>query len=364
MDEKETNLKVKFSRSDNGGEYEDDVLKKYCAQNGIKMEKIIPGTPQQNDVAEMMNMTLNERARSMRLHSGFMKSIWADNVNIAEYLIKRGPSVPLDCRIHEDVWSGKEVNISFLKVFGCLSYVHIDSANRTKLDPNQRSVSLLVMVIMSLVIEKGEPETYGEEMKNDDSTKLELAMKDEMNSLSSNQKADHCCYVKKFDDSYIILLLYVDDMLIAGAYLEEIDKLKIKLSKEFAMKDLGAAKQILGIRILRDRVNVILKFSQEEYVKKTELVFHRSQNFEVLLHTERAEYETRRWLELLKDYDCGISYHPDKDNVVDDTLSMKNTVITQLSLQRLLQKEIQRFVLAVYAMAMLLIFLSRHCSRC
>nr|CAN72350.1 hypothetical protein VITISV_034941 [Vitis vinifera] len=29
-------------------------------------------------------------------------------------------------------------------------------------------------------------------------------------------EADHCCYFKSFDNSYIILLLYVDDMLIAG----------------------------------------------------------------------------------------------------------------------------------------------------
>ena len=34
------------------------------------------------------------------------------------------------------------------------------------------------------------------------------------------------------------------------------------------VKDLGAAKQILGMRITRDQVNGILKLSQEEYVKK------------------------------------------------------------------------------------------------
>ena len=64
-------------------------------------------------------------------------------------------------------------------------------------------------------------------------------------------EADHCCYIKRFDGSYIILLLYVDDMLIVGANLHEIDKLKRNLSEEFAMKDLGAAKQILGMRIIR-----------------------------------------------------------------------------------------------------------------
>ena len=31
----------------------------------------------------------------------------------------------------------------------------------------------------------------------------------------------------------------------------------------------------------------------------------------------------RRWLELVKDYDLGINYHPGKDNVVADALSRK-----------------------------------------
>jgi hypothetical protein len=34
----------------------------------------------------------------------------------------------------------------------------------------------------------------------------------------------------------------------------------------------------------------------------------------------------RRWLELIKDYDCEINYHPEKANVVADTLSRKSTV--------------------------------------
>jgi hypothetical protein len=34
----------------------------------------------------------------------------------------------------------------------------------------------------------------------------------------------------------------------------------------------------------------------------------------------------RRWLELIKDYDCEINYHPGKANVVADALSKKSTV--------------------------------------
>ncbi|XP_075500154.1 uncharacterized protein LOC142538741 [Primulina tabacum] len=39
----------------------------------------------------------------------------------------------------------------------------------------------------------------------------------------------------------------------------------------------------------------------------------------------------RRWLELVKDYDCDISDHSGKANVVADALSRKTVVITQLS---------------------------------
>jgi len=53
---------------------------------------------------------------------------------------------------------------------------------------------------------------------------------------------DHCCYVKKYVNNYIILVLYVDDMLIVGTNMTEIDKLKKQLSENFEMKDLGPSK--------------------------------------------------------------------------------------------------------------------------
>ena len=134
MVENETGLKIKRVRSDNGGEYRDNRFREFCANNGIKMEKTVPMTPQQNGVAERMNRTLNERARSMRIHAGLPKMFWAEAVNTAAYLINHGPSIPLDGKIPKEVWSGKEVNLSHLRVFGCISYVHIDSAERSKLD--------------------------------------------------------------------------------------------------------------------------------------------------------------------------------------------------------------------------------------
>ena len=80
---------------------------------------------------------------------------------------------------------------------------------------------------------------------------------------------DHCVYLKrKNDGNYIILLLYVDDMLVSSSNMQEINVLKRKLANSFAMKDLGSAKQILGMRITRDRKNRKLTLSKSEYIEK------------------------------------------------------------------------------------------------
>ena len=56
-----------------------------------------------------------------------------------------------------------------------------------------------------------------------------------------------CVYVRRFpDDKFIILLLYVDDMLIMGQNADMIHKLKMELLKTFDMKDLGSGKAYLG----------------------------------------------------------------------------------------------------------------------
>ena len=54
-------------------------------------------------------------------------------------------------------------------------------------------------------------------------------------------------------DCFIYLLLYVDDMLIASADMEAIKELKNLLQSEFEMKDLGAARRILGMDIINGK---------------------------------------------------------------------------------------------------------------
>ena len=54
---------------------------------------------------------------------------------------------------------------------------------------------------------------------------------------------DHCVYFKRLDDdSYIILCLYVDDMLVVGSNTNHIKGLKCQLAHAFSMKDFGGRK--------------------------------------------------------------------------------------------------------------------------
>jgi Reverse transcriptase (RNA-dependent DNA polymerase) len=67
---------------------------------------------------------------------------------------------------------------------------------------------------------------------------------------------------------FLILLLYVDDMLIAEHNAQMIDTLKKKMSKSFDMKDMSQTRRILDIQIIHDRKTKKLWLSQEKYIER------------------------------------------------------------------------------------------------
>ena len=59
----------------------------------------------------------------------------------------------------------------------------------------------------------------------------------------SRCNSNHYVYFKSLDDNcYIILCLYVDDMLVARSNMDHIKGLKCQLAHAFSMKDLGVGK--------------------------------------------------------------------------------------------------------------------------
>lgn len=64
---------------------------------------------------------------------------------------------------------------------------------------------------------------------------------------------------------FIILVLYVDDILLAANNIGLLHDVKNFLSKNFEMKDMGEASYVIGIEIFRDRTQGLLGLSQRIY---------------------------------------------------------------------------------------------------
>nr|GEW42524.1 zinc finger, CCHC-type [Tanacetum cinerariifolium] len=87
-------------------------------------------------------------------------------------------------------------------------------------------------------------------------------------------ESDKCVY-SKFDRSGkgVIICLYVDDMLIFGTNQNQVDKIKKFLSSKFSMKDMGEADVILGIKIKRKNIGIVI--TQSHYIEKILKKFNR-----------------------------------------------------------------------------------------
>lgn len=141
--ENKSNSKLKCFRSNNGGEYCSKDFNDYYSLNGIHREMMVPRTPQENGVTERMNMTIMEHARSMRIHSRLPLHFWVEAVNTSVYLINYGPSSSLYGGILDEAWTGKEVDIYFLKFFVLEVFLHIDKENRKKLDAKSKRCTFI-----------------------------------------------------------------------------------------------------------------------------------------------------------------------------------------------------------------------------
>ena len=134
--ETQTGRKIKRLRSDNGGEYKSDPFLKVCQDEGIIRHFSVPGTPQQNGVAERMNRTLVEKVRCMLSHSGLSKTFWAEALSYATHIVNRLPASALDGKTPKEVWSGELVSdYDSLRIFGCPAYYHV---KESKLDPRAK----------------------------------------------------------------------------------------------------------------------------------------------------------------------------------------------------------------------------------
>eukprot|EP00253_Pinus_taeda_P008918 PITA_08918 len=75
--------------------------------------------------------------------------------------------------------------------------------------------------------------------------------------------SDNTVYTKKVGKSFIILVLYVDDLILTGSDPNLINHVKSSLKKKFEMTDLGHLHYFLGLQVLQSKEGISL--SQSKY---------------------------------------------------------------------------------------------------
>ncbi|GJU71045.1 retrotransposon protein, putative, ty1-copia subclass [Tanacetum coccineum] len=92
---------------------------------------------------------------------------------------------------------------------------------------------------------------------------------EEIKRFGFDQNLDEpCVYQKASGSNVTFLILYVDDIIIMGNHIPSLQSVKDYLRKCFAMKYLGEATFILGIKIYRDRSNQLIGLGQNAYMDK------------------------------------------------------------------------------------------------
>lgn len=75
-------------------------------------------------------------------------------------------------------------------------------------------------------------------------------------------RSDPCLYIRRNTESFMLIALYVDDMLLTCSGTRAIAWMKAEFNKRFEMKNLGEAKLCIGLEISRDRQTRTLSLTQ------------------------------------------------------------------------------------------------------
>ncbi|CAM9000605.1 unnamed protein product [Rhodiola kirilowii] len=128
---------IKRIRLDNAGKFTSKSFNDYCTSIGIVIEHPVAHVHTQNGLAESLIKRLQLIARPLLMKSKLPASAWGHAILHAEALIRLRPTThnkysPLQ------LISGREPDISYLKIFGCAVYVSISPPQRTKMGPQRR----------------------------------------------------------------------------------------------------------------------------------------------------------------------------------------------------------------------------------
>lgn len=135
--------KPKIARSDGASVFKSQFAT-LCKQYGIAQEFTVPDTSQQNGVAERTIGTVTQLTRSLLKQRNTPTFFWPYAAKTAAHLLNIRPRATLNNRVPLQILHAqkpKPVDTSYLRVFGCLCYIHLNPKDRLhgKLDKTAHS---------------------------------------------------------------------------------------------------------------------------------------------------------------------------------------------------------------------------------
>ncbi|CAA2987948.1 Retrovirus-related Pol poly from transposon TNT 1-94, partial [Olea europaea subsp. europaea] len=93
---------------------------KFLQEHGIVAQYTMPGSPDQNGVAERRNRTLMDMVRSMRSNSKLPESLWTEALKTATYILNRVPTKAVQ-KTPFELFKGWKPSLRHIRVWGCPS---------------------------------------------------------------------------------------------------------------------------------------------------------------------------------------------------------------------------------------------------
>ncbi|GJW06658.1 retrotransposon protein, putative, ty1-copia subclass [Tanacetum coccineum] len=282
---------IKVLPSDRGGEYLSQEFLDHLRSRWIVSQLTPPPyTPQHNGVSERRNLTLLDLVRSMMSLTTLPMSFWGYALESAACILNMVPTKSL---ISQEA-SGSTVYFDENQRQDAQP-----SENTSEHQPEDEHEDVEPQTDEHKLEDHGEPTNYRASLSDPESDKWLEAMNTEMQSMKDNQvwnlvdlppncktvrskwlfkkKSDmdgniHTYKVRlvaKVSGSIVVfLILYVDDTLLMGNNIPMLQDVKSWLEKCFAIKDLGEAIYIPGIKFYRDRSRGLIGLSQNAYIDK------------------------------------------------------------------------------------------------
>ena len=128
----ETQLDVKIAalQDNKGGGYMSKEFETFCEEHGIARRHTVRNRPQQNGVAEQFNQSLAEGITAMLHEAGLPTQFWGEALAALVYVLNRIPASTMPHTTPFEVWFKRKPDVSNLRIWGCLAYVHMQKDKR------------------------------------------------------------------------------------------------------------------------------------------------------------------------------------------------------------------------------------------